>query len=43
MLNTDHKGLHIENLEHFNREHSPTLPHDFPKERLPHDLCNHSM
>ena len=43
MLNVDHKGLYIENLNEFNREHSPTIPTQFPKERLPKDLCQFTL
>lgn len=43
MLNVDNKGLHIENLNHFNKEHSPTIPKAFPKELLPKDMCQHSL
>ena len=43
MLNADHKGTLIENLAEFNRDHSPTIPHAFPKDRLPTDLCQHLM
>ena len=39
MLNVDHKGLHIENLNELNKEHSPTLPKDFPKSLIPKDMC----
>ena len=39
----DHKGLSIENLNEFNKEHSPTIPKGFPKERLPKDLCQHTL
>ena len=43
MINVDHKGLHIENLNEFNKQHSPSIPKNFPKERLPQDLCQHSL
>ena len=35
MMNTDNRGFLIENLNEFNKEHSPSIPHDFPKDRLP--------
>ena len=43
MLNVDHKGLHIENLNELNKEHSPSIPKCFPKEKLPKDMCTHSL
>ena len=43
MLNADHRGLLIENLSEFNREHSPTIPYDFPKERLPAEKCQNAL
>ena len=43
MLNVDHRGLLIENLAEFNKEHSPTIPKDFPKDRLPKDMCQHAF
>ena len=43
MLNVDHRGLLIENLAEFNKEHSPMIPKDFPKERLPKDMCQHAF
>jgi hypothetical protein len=35
MINTDSKGFTIDNLNELNKEHSPSIPFDFPKERLP--------
>ncbi|CDW78419.1 UNKNOWN [Stylonychia lemnae] len=35
MISTDSKGFYIENLGELNKEHSPSLPMNFPKERLP--------
>ena len=43
MLNADHRGVLIENLSEFNREHSPTIPYDFPKERLPAEKCQNAL
>lgn len=43
MLNADHRGTNIENLSEFNREHSPTIPYDFPKDRLPSDMCQNVL
>lgn len=39
MINTDSKGMAPENLTDFLREHSPNIPIDFPKDRLPKELC----
>ena len=40
MLNTDSKGILIENFAEFNREYSPSIPSGFPKSKLPRgDLC----
>lgn len=35
MISTDNKGIDIENLGELNKEHSPSIPLNFPKERLP--------
>ena len=43
MLNVDHKGLHIENLNELNKEHSPTLPKEFPKALIPKDMCQFAL
>lgn len=43
MLNVDHKGLHIENLNELNKEHSPSIPQSFPKSRLPKDMCEMAL
>ena len=43
MLNADHKGTHIENHAHFNKEHSPTIPKEFPRQLLPKDKCQHVL
>eukprot|EP00347_Sterkiella_histriomuscorum_P016303 403353704 len=39
MMSTESRGFVIENLNELNREHSPSIPHNFPKERLPNELC----
>ena len=39
MQNTDSKGFLIENIAEFNKEHSPSIPQNFPKDRLP-SICN---
>ena len=43
MLNTDSRGFLIENLAEFNKEHSPSIPHDFPKDLLPKELCKGAL
>ena len=44
MLNTDSKGMLIENFAEFNREYSPTIPAGFPMTLLPkNDLCGHVL
>ena len=44
MINTDTKGLSIENLAELEKEVEPTLPPLFPAERLPKgDLCAHVL
>ena len=43
MLNADHRGLHIESVSEFNREHSPTIPKAFPKELLPSEKCQSAL
>ena len=43
MLNVDHRGVYIENLAEYNREHSPTIPKGFPRDRLPRDMCQHTL
>ena len=43
MLNTDSKGFTIENLSVLNAESSPNLPRDFPQDRIPKELCGHSL
>ena len=43
MLNADHRGTHIENLSELNREHSPSIPYDFPRDRLPKDMCQAAL
>jgi len=35
MLNTDSRGFLVENLNELNKEHSPSIPTSFPKDRLP--------
>ena len=35
MLNTDTRGLLMDSLTHLNKEHSPSVPYNFPKELLP--------
>ena len=35
MLNTDSRGYLVENLNEFNKEHSPSIPLSFPSDRLP--------
>lgn len=35
MLNTDSKGLLLENLNELNKEHSPSIPQGFPRELMP--------
>jgi len=35
MLNTDTKGFMIENLAEFNREVQPSIPKEFPHNKLP--------
>ena len=43
MMNTDSRGFLVENLVEFNKEHSPSIPLAFPKERLPTELCKHAL
>ena len=44
MINTDTKGLTIENLAELEKEIEPTLPENFPTNRLPTgDLCAHVL
>jgi hypothetical protein len=43
MMNTDSKGYHIENINEFNKEHSPSIPPDFPRELLPKELCKSAL
>lgn len=43
MLNTDSRGFLVENLAELNKEHSPSIPKDFPRERLPEELCKHAL
>ena len=43
MLNTDSKGFLVENLQEFNKEHSPSIPPGFPPERIPSELCKHAL
>jgi len=43
MLNTDSRGFLIENLNEFNKEHSPSIPLGFPRDRLPQELCKNSL
>lgn len=43
MLNTDTKGFTIENLSVLNAEYQPTLPLDFPKDKVPKELCQHVL
>ena len=38
MLNTESKGFTIENFEELNREIQPTIPKEFPRERMPSKL-----
>jgi hypothetical protein len=35
MLNTDSKGFLVENLAELNKEHSPSIPIGFPRDRMP--------
>jgi hypothetical protein len=35
MMNTDSRGFLVENLAELNKEHSPSIPHGFPKNLLP--------
>ena len=43
MLNTDSRGFLIENLSEFNKEHSPSIPSGFPRDRLPQELCKNAL
>lgn len=38
MLNTDSRGFNLENLAELNKDYSPTIPYNFPKERMPSKL-----
>ena len=37
------EGLVMENPADLNSEHSPSIPHGFPKERLPKELCEFTL
>jgi len=39
MMNTDSRGVLLENLAELNKEHSPSIPVGFPRDRLPSELC----
>lgn len=43
MLNTDSKGFTIENIAVLNAEFSPSLPKEFPKDRIPKEICGHAL
>lgn len=43
MLNTDTKGFTIENLSVLNSEYQPTLPPDFPADKIPKEMCQHVL
>lgn len=43
MLNTDSRGFLVENLNEFNKEHSPSIPSGFPRDRLPQELCKNAL
>ena len=43
MMNTDTHGFKIENFREFNREISPTVPKDFPRQNLPKEMCGHTL
>ena len=43
MLNTDSRGFLVENLNEFNKEHSPSIPPGFPRDRLPQELCKNAL
>jgi hypothetical protein len=43
MLNTDSRGALLENLNELNKEHSPSIPLEFPKSRLPKELCKNAL
>lgn len=39
----DSRGYLVDNHNELNKEHSPNIPNDFPKERLPAELCKHAL
>ena len=43
MLNTDTKAMTIENVAIFNSEYQPSLPKDFPRDRIPAEKCGHAL
>lgn len=43
MMNTDSKGFLVENLNEFNKEHSPSIPDGFPRELMPAELCKNAL
>jgi hypothetical protein len=43
MQNTDSHGFLVENLQEFNKEHSPSIPLGFPRDLIPQELCKHAL
>ena len=42
-MDVDMSGYTMDNPNDLNREHSPSIPSGFPKDKLPEELCQQAL